>query len=112
MELVHPVRRRSQRLASTSIELRYLEADPALGSGGLSDDWPHASWTAWRHSGIPAYGYGIRYEHGLFKQQIRDGQQYEVSDDWLENGNPWEIEHRQAEVPIRFGGTGGQRRRQ
>jgi len=40
---------------------------------------------------IPAIGYGIRYEYGIFEQQIRDGWQVEVTDAWLRNGNPWEL---------------------
>src|SRR5262249_3937801 len=54
---------------------------------------------------IPAYGYGIRYQHGLFKQKIKDGQQIELPEDWLAHGNPWEFERQEAAYEIGFGGT-------
>ena len=52
---------------------------------------PPATWTRWRRSQIPAIGYGIRYEFGIFDQAIRDGWQVEMTDKWLRLGNPWEI---------------------
>jgi len=55
--------------------------------------------------GIPAYGYGIRYENGLFEQRFRDGWQQEVPEDWLALGNPWEFARTGSEYPIGFGGT-------
>jgi starch phosphorylase len=53
---------------------------------------------------IPAIGYGIRYEYGIFEQSLRDGWQVEVADAWLRNGNPWEVP-RQLRFPVKFGGT-------
>ena len=53
---------------------------------------PPASWRAWRRSAIPACGYGIRYDHGLFRQVIKDGWQQEYPENWLSFGNPWEFE--------------------
>jgi glycogen phosphorylase len=55
--------------------------------------------------GIPAYGYGIRYDHGLFRQKIIDGWQVELPEDWLSNGNPWEFPRREAAYEIGFGGS-------
>ena len=55
--------------------------------------------------GIPAYGYGIRYENGLFEQRISDGWQQEFPEDWLAHGNPWELNRREAPYSIGFGGT-------
>ena len=52
---------------------------------------PPASWRAWRRCRIPAHGYGIRYDHGLFRQVIQDGWQQEYPEDWLAFGNPWEF---------------------
>ena len=66
---------------------------------------PPASWRAWRRVGIPAYGYGIRYDHGLFRQKIIDGAQVELPEDWLAHGNPWEFERRECAYEIGFGGT-------
>ena len=54
--------------------------------------------------GIPAYGYGIRYDYGLFRQVIRDGWQQEYPEEWLSFGNPWEFERPDAIYDISFGG--------
>jgi starch phosphorylase len=53
---------------------------------------------------IPAYGYGIRYNHGLFRQKITDGWQVELPENWLEHGNAWEFPRREASYEIGFGG--------
>src|SRR6201999_1477753 len=53
---------------------------------------------------IPAYGYGIRYNHGIFQQIIRDGWQVELPENWLEDGNPWEFSRREAAYKVAFGG--------
>ena len=64
----------------------------SLASGmAVSADWPHVSSIHSLLSGFPAIGYGIRYEFGIFDQEIRDGWQKEISDNWLALGNPWEI---------------------
>src|SRR5215210_5993413 len=54
---------------------------------------------------VPAFGYGIRYEHGLFRQVIADGWQREWPEDWLSFGNPWEFERPDVVYPVHFGGT-------
>lgn len=54
---------------------------------------------------LPAWGYGIRYTYGIFKQLIRNGAQVEVPDYWLTFGNPWEIERVDVQYPVRFYGT-------
>ena len=53
---------------------------------------------------IPAMGYGIRYEYGIFDQEIRDGWQFEIADAWLRNGNPWELPNRQIRYPVKMDG--------
>jgi starch phosphorylase len=53
---------------------------------------------------VPAHGYGIRYDHGLFRQHIMDGWQHEAPEDWLASGHPWEFERHEMMYPIRFGG--------
>src|ERR1043165_1370938 len=53
---------------------------------------------------IPAIGYGIRYEFGIFDQIISDGWQVEITDKWLRKGNPWEIARVEDSVPVKFGG--------
>lgn len=54
---------------------------------------------------IPAWGYGIRYDFGIFKQEIKDGKQVEIPDFWLKKGNPWEIERSDVVYQVRFGGN-------
>jgi starch phosphorylase len=53
---------------------------------------------------IPAYGYGIRYVHGLFRQEMSEGWQVELPEEWLAHGNPWEFERRESAYEIGFGG--------
>jgi glycogen phosphorylase len=94
-------------LASLDVDLdqlRKLEPDAALGNGGLGR-LAACYMDSMAALGIPAYGYGIRYEHGLFTQQIRDGRQYELPERWLAFGNPWEFERLDTEYSIRFGGS-------
>jgi starch phosphorylase len=55
--------------------------------------------------GIPAFGYGIRYEHGLFRQILREGWQHEYPEDWLQFGNPWEFARPEIAHDIGFGGS-------
>ena len=70
-----------------------------------SGGWPPASWRAWRRCRIAAHGYGIRYDHGMFRQVIQDGWQQEYPENWLTFGNPWEITRPDATHQIGFGGT-------
>jgi len=81
-----------------------LEPDAALGNGGLGR-LAACFMESMATVDIPAYGYGIRYAHGLFHQNIVDGCQVEVPEDWLTHGNPWEFERREARYPIGFGGS-------
>src|SRR5215813_10251684 len=70
--------------------LRAVEPDAALGHGGLGR-LAACFLESMASLGIPAYGYGIRYDHGLFRQVIRDGWQQEYPEEWLSFGNPWEF---------------------
>ena len=93
-------------LASLGVDLdqlRKLEPDAALGNGGLGR-LAACYMDSMASLAVPAYGYGIRYEHGLFMQQIRDGWQHELPERWLAFGNPWEFERLETEYSIRFGG--------
>jgi starch phosphorylase len=80
-----------------------LEPDAALGNGGLGR-LAACFMESMATLEIPAYGYGIRYVHGLFKQEIVDGQQVELPEDWLAHGSLWEFERREANYEIGFGG--------
>ena len=81
-----------------------LEADAALGNGGLGR-LAACFMESMASVDIPAYGYGIRYVHGLFRQKIKDGNQIELPEDWLSHGNPWEFERRESAYEIGFGGS-------
>jgi len=81
-----------------------LEPDAALGNGGLGR-LAACFMESMASLDIPAYGYGIRYDHGLFRQKIIDGWQVELPENWLENGNTWEFPRREAAYEIGFGGS-------
>ena len=57
------------------------------------------------YESIPAYGYGIRYDHGIFRQVMQDGWQHELPEEWLSSGNPWEFERPEVAYSVGFGGT-------
>jgi starch phosphorylase len=78
------------------------EEEPGLGNGGLGR-LAACYLDSMATQQIPAIGYGIRYEYGIFEQRIRDGWQVEVADAWLRGGNPWELT-RQHRVQVKFGG--------
>lgn len=84
-------------------ELYEQETDAALGNGGLGR-LAACFLDSLATLEIPAWGYGIRYDYGIFKQEIKDGKQVEIPDYWLKRGNPWEIERPDVVYPIRFGG--------
>jgi starch phosphorylase len=84
-------------------ELLEQEEDPGLGNGGLGR-LAACFLDSLATLEIPAIGYGIRYEFGIFHQMIRDGWQVEVPDQWLRLGNPWELPHRDEAVEVKLGG--------
>lgn len=79
------------------------EPDAALGNGGLGR-LAACFLDSLATLGYPAYGCGIRYKYGMFKQQIQDGYQVEVPDNWLKDGNPFEIKRAEYAVEVKFGG--------
>ena len=93
-------------LAELDLDLEELieeENDPGLGNGGLGR-LAACFLDSLATLEIPAIGYGIRYEFGIFHQFIKDGWQAEVPDKWLRFGNPWEIRRPEATVAVMFGG--------
>jgi starch phosphorylase len=104
LRLVEPTRRALASLGVDLDELRRVEPDAALGNGGLGR-LAACFMDSMSALGIPAYGYGIRYENGLFEQRFRDGWQLEYPEDWLARGNPWEFPRFGAEYSVGFGGT-------
>ena len=84
--------------------LRKVEPDAALGNGGLGR-LAACFMESMASLGIPAHGYGIRYDHGIFRQAIKDGWQMELPEEWLSAGNPWEFERPEVTYPVGFGGA-------
>ena len=79
------------------------EPDPALGNGGLGR-LAACFLDSLATLGYPAYGCGIRYRYGMFKQKIENGYQMEVPDDWLKNGYPFEVRRAEYATEVKFGG--------
>ena len=79
------------------------EPDPALGNGGLGR-LAACFMESLATLGYPAYGCGIRYRYGMFKQKIKDGYQVEVPDNWLKNGYPFELRRPEHSFEVKFGG--------
>ncbi len=84
-------------------ELRDMESDAGLGNGGLGR-LAACFLDSLSTLNIPAMGYGLRYDYGIFKQTIRNGQQIEEPDNWLKNGYPWEIARPEYAQTVQFGG--------
>jgi starch phosphorylase len=84
-------------------EIEALEPEPGLGNGGLGR-LAACYMESMTTEEVPAVGYGIRYEFGLFRQEIRDGWQVEKTDKWLQLGTPWEIARPERNYLVGFGG--------
>ncbi|MEM9441052.1 MAG: glycogen/starch/alpha-glucan phosphorylase, partial [Pseudomonadota bacterium] len=85
-------------------DLRELEPDAALGNGGLGR-LAACFLESMSSIGVAGFGYGIRYDHGLFRQSFDDGVQIEKPEDWLSFGNPWQFERPEVIYEIGYGGT-------
>ncbi len=96
----------AQALSETGLDIRQIiehEVEPGLGNGGLGR-LAACYMDSLSTTQVPAIGYGIRYEHGMFHQVIEDGWQKELSDKWLHYGNPWEIKKPDISYEIGLGG--------
>ena len=96
----------SQAMTQLGLDLENIleqEEEPGLGNGGLGR-LASCFMDSLATGGIPAFGYGIRYEFGIFKQEIREGWQVEVTDKWLQFGNPWEMPRPELFQEVKFGG--------
>lgn len=95
-----------QAMEELGLDVREIidaEEEPGLGNGGLGR-LAACFMDSLATLEIPAIGYGIRYEYGIFDQTIHDGWQQEITDNWLQYGNPWEIARPESAVQIQFGG--------
>jgi len=98
-----PVQQAVQESGLDIDDLIAQEEEPGLGNGGLGR-LAACYMESLASLEIPAMGYGIRYEFGIFDQEIRDGWQVEITDKWLQYGNPWEIAQPDFAVTVGFGG--------
>ena len=95
-----------EAMRSVDLDLETImeeEVDPGLGNGGLGR-LAACFMDSLATLDFPAVGYGIRYEFGIFRQEIRNGWQFEQPDEWLKGGNPWEVPRPERTVSVPFGG--------
>ncbi len=101
--VIDQVARAMRELGLDLDELVQLEVEPGLGNGGLGR-LAACYLDSLATLKIPAIGYGLRYEHGMFEQRIENGWQVEYSDNWLHYGNPWELYRPERTHRVQFGG--------
>lgn len=101
--LYQNIQKALHELGYTLEDLRELEAEAGLGNGGLGR-LAACFMDSMATLELPGYGYGIRYEYGIFSQRIKEGNQVEAPDKWLRFGNPWEIERPEYSYPVKFYG--------
>ena len=97
----------AEAMRSLGLDLPTLanqEPEPGLGNGGLGR-LAACFLDSLSTLNVPVIGYGLRYEFGIFRQEIVDGRQIEKSDQWLQYGNPWEIPSSDAAVEVKYGGS-------
>jgi starch phosphorylase len=103
LRITESVREAVRTLGHDLDELLELEEEPGLGNGGLGR-LAACYMDSLASLQVPAIGYGIRYEFGIFDQAIRDGWQVELTDKWLRRGNPWEIPRPEIAFDVKLGG--------
>ena len=103
LRLTEVVRRALGDLGVDYNRMRSVEPDAALGNGGLGR-LASCFMESMASLGLPTWGYGIRYDHGLFRQIIKDGWQQEYPEEWLSFLNPWEFERPEVTYDIFYGG--------
>src|ERR1043166_4087913 len=103
LDITEPTREALRSLDIDLDEIIAQEEEPGLGNGGLGR-LASCFMDSLSSIEVPAIGYGIRYEFGIFDQVIRDGWQQEITDKWLRFGNPWEIARPEIAHPVKFGG--------
>ncbi|WP_416676075.1 glycogen/starch/alpha-glucan phosphorylase [Egbenema bharatensis] len=101
--LYNVVKQAMEELGLNLTDLLEQEEEPGLGNGGLGR-LAACYIDSLATLEIPAIGYGIRYQFGIFDQEIKDGWQVEITDLWLQYGNPWEVARPEAALEVKFGG--------
>ncbi|MBW4515768.1 MAG: glycogen/starch/alpha-glucan phosphorylase [Timaviella obliquedivisa GSE-PSE-MK23-08B] len=101
--LYNIIKQAVEELGLNLSDLLEQEEEPGLGNGGLGR-LAACYIDSLATLEIPAIGYGIRYEYGIFDQDIKDGWQVEITDKWLRYGNPWEVVRPEAELEVKMGG--------
>jgi starch phosphorylase len=101
--LYNVVKQAMEELGLNLTDILEQEEEPGLGNGGLGR-LAACYIDSLATLEIPAIGYGIRYEYGIFDQEIKEGWQVEITDKWLRYGNPWEVARPDREVEVKFGG--------
>ncbi len=104
LNLLEPMRAALAELGVDLGALQDIEPDAALGNGGLGR-LAACFMESMATLSVAAHGYGIRYNHGLFRQEVKDGWQQEYPENWLSFGNPWEFERPEVLYKIGFGGS-------
>ena len=102
--LTEPVRAALAALGQNLEDILLQEVEPGLGNGGLGR-LAACYLESLATVQVPAFGYGIRYEFGIFDQEIRNGWQIEKADNWLKFGNPWEVRRPDVAYEVKFGGN-------
>jgi starch phosphorylase len=101
--LTEPVRAALAALGQNLEDILLQEVEPGLGNGGLGR-LAACYLESLATVQVPTFGYGIRYEFGIFDQEIRNGCQVEKADNWLKHGNPWEVRRPDTSYEVKFGG--------
>lgn len=101
--ILDPVREACTKLGLDYDNIREMESDAALGNGGLGR-LAACFLDSMATLGLPGFGYGIRYDYGIFNQDIIDGYQHEKPDDWLRFGSPWLLSRPDVLYPVKFYG--------
>ncbi len=104
LDLEKPYKEALEEIGFKLEDLVEEEKDAALGNGGLGR-LAACFLDSMATLNLPAWGYGIRYEHGMFEQRFKDGNQVEYPDTWLTKGNPWEIQRLDVKYPVVFYGS-------